>query len=147
MLAEHPRTAAGWEQSKVPVRAPQHAQHNQLSSAAAASRHCLATVTRCLWQCEHFAHGLLSAPPGELRANPVLPALAEVLRAWARVDERTPGRAGQEQLSAPMAALHDALASAFPQLFKQGAFACCHSLLLHGSRRYSLARQPSSLTP
>ena len=69
-------------------------------------------------------HGLLSAPPGELRANPVLPALAEVLRAWARADDRVPGHTGQEQLGTLMAGLQDALASAFPQLFKQGAFAC-----------------------
>lgn len=117
------RLRAGWEGSKAAPRAqhPQHVQHAQHASAAAAASHrCLSTVTRCLWHCEYFMQGLLSAPPGQLQQNAVLPALAEVLRAWGRADDKAPNRVVQEQLAGAMSMLQDVLASAFPQLFKQG---------------------------
>ena len=120
LCAKSARLCAGWEGSKAAPRAPhvQHAQH--ASAAAAASHRCLSTVTRCLWHCEYFVQGLLSAPPGQMQQNVVLPALAEVLRAWGRADDKAPSRAAQEQLPGAMSMLQDALASAFPQLFKQG---------------------------
>ena len=97
----------------------QHAQH--ASASAAPSHWCLSAVTCCLRHCKYFAQGLLSAPPGQLQQNVVLPALAEVLRAWARADEKPPTRAVQEQIAAALSTLQNALASGFPQLFKQGA--------------------------
>ncbi len=75
--------------------------------------------------------GLLSASPGQLQKNPVLPALAEVLRAWARADDKVPNRAKQEQLGAAVSMLQDALASTFPQLFKQGDRPACVRIFLH----------------
>ena len=118
---------AGWEGSKAAPRAqhPQLLQHTQHANAAAASHRCLSAVTRCLWHCEYFVQGLLGASPKQLQKNPVLPALVEVLRAWARADEKVPNRSKQEQLGAAVSMLQDALASTFPQLFKQGNRPAC----------------------
>ena len=111
----------GWEGSKAQAPRPQHAQQQQQhNSATAASQRCLAAVTRCLWHCEHFLQGLLGAPHGQLGKNAALPALAEVLRAWSRTDDKAPSRSSQEHLAGAVMALHDALATIFPSLFKQG---------------------------
>ena len=95
-------------------------QQGQHSSAAAASQRCVSAVTRCLAHCEYFVQGLLGAPTGQLQKNAVLPALAEVLRSWARLDEKAGSRAMQEQLASAIAGLQDALVSSFPHLFRHG---------------------------
>ena len=130
---------AGWEGSKAAPR-PQHLQHTQHANAAAASHRCLSAVTRCLWHCEYFVQGLLSTSPVQLQRNPALPALAEVLRAWARADDKVPNRAKQEQLGAAVSMLQDALASTFPQLFKQGDQPACVRVFLHHALALTLSK-------
>ena len=110
-------------------------QQGQHSSAAAASQRCVSAVTRCLGHCEHFVQGLLGAPPGQLQKTAVLPALAEVLRSWARLDEKAGSRAMQEQLAGAIAGLQDALASSFPHLFRHGEAAHLSRLRCHNSSR------------
>ena len=68
---------------------------------------------------QHAQQGQHSST-GQLQKNAVLPALAEALRSWARLDEKAGSRAMQEQLAGAITGLQDALASCYPHLFRHG---------------------------